>query len=52
MSNVSPVGIFTGPCPREARREWPIALAREVAAQESTVTLALHPWRMGSGMGY
>jgi hypothetical protein len=40
---VSPVGIFPGPWPREARREWPITLAREVAAHESTVTLAFHP---------
>ena len=32
VSNVSPVGMFPGPWPREARREWPIALAREVVA--------------------
>ena len=32
VSNVSPMGIFPGPWPREARREWPIDLAREVAA--------------------
>jgi hypothetical protein len=37
---------------REAMREWPIALAREVSAWESTITLAFHPWRMGFGMGY
>jgi hypothetical protein len=36
----------------EARRDWPIALVKEVAAWESTVTLAFHPWRMGSGIRY
>jgi hypothetical protein len=44
--------MFSGPCAREARREWPIALAREVAAYEFIGTLAFHPWRMRSGMGY
>ncbi len=28
----SSVGMLPGPCPREASREWPIALAREMAA--------------------
>ena len=31
-SIVSHVGMVSGPWPREARREWPIALAREVVA--------------------
>ena len=40
VSIVSPVRMFPGPWPIEARRDWPIALAREVAARESTLTLA------------
>ena len=42
-SIVSLVGMFPGSWTREARREWPIALAREVAAHDSTVTLAFQP---------
>ena len=32
VSIVSLVGMFPGPWPREARKEWPMALAREMAA--------------------
>ena len=32
VSIVSLVGMFLGPCPRVTRREWHIALARELAA--------------------
>ena len=42
-SIVSFAGMFSGPWPREARREWPITLAREVAEGDSTVTLAFQP---------
>ncbi len=31
-SVASLVGMLPGPCPREAIREWPIALAREMVA--------------------
>ena len=31
-SIISHVRMFPGPWPREARREWPIALVREMAA--------------------
>jgi hypothetical protein len=32
VSIVSPVGMFPGPQPREARKEWLMALARKMAA--------------------
>jgi len=44
--------ILPGPWPREARREWPIALAREVAEWEFTITLAFQPRRVSSGIEY
>jgi len=49
-SSASPIGLSSGQCTRKASNEWPMALANEVATWESTVTLAFHPSRTGSGI--
>ena len=52
-SSAAHVGLPLGQCAREASNEWPIALANEVVAWESTATLLdCHPLIVGSGMGY
>ena len=51
-SSASHMGLFSGWCVRDASNEWPMALANDLVAWESSATLDFHPSSTGSGMGY
>ncbi len=51
-SSEFPEGRLSGWCAREASNEWPMAIASDMAAWESSATLDFHPSSVGSGIGY